>query len=96
VVVDTDLNGENNFPYSVSCNCGIDSIETHKSDVVTVGKYYLYAVAFVVSDGTSGPKNGDFLGFYGGSLNNPPTSPNVEIIANENKIYNYTMSVVNW
>ena len=96
VVVDTDLNGDNGFSYSVSSNCGVDSIETYSFDVVTVGKYYLYAVVFVVNDGTSGPQNGDFLGFCGGSLSFPPTSPNVEITANENKICNLTMSVINW
>ena len=39
----------------------------------------MYAVVFLGSNTSQGPQSGDYLGFYGGTIANPPNSPNASV-----------------
>jgi len=80
VLVDNDINGENGNVCFSDGTCGTGTAISYTVENVPTGTYYLYAVVFVVSDGSQGPQPGDYWGIYGGQLpNNVSDSPNANI-----------------
>lgn len=95
VMIDNDINGDNGFLYSFQGYCSPDTIENYTINNVATGTYYVYAAVFVKGNGEGGPQKGDFLGLYGGSLDNPPNAPNVIISANDNTNCSFELSIYN-
>ena len=80
VIFDNDINGDNGYAALGMGLCGSGTEVTYSVSDVTTGTYYLYAVIFVVSDGSQGPQVGDFIGIYGGDYpDNAPASPNAQV-----------------
>lgn len=79
IAIDNDRNGDNGFNYSGTGTCGTGTTETYSISNVTASNYYIYAVVFVVGNSSQGPQSGDYLGFYGGTIINPPNSPNASV-----------------
>jgi hypothetical protein len=85
VILDNDINGDNGYAFLGMGLCGSGTEVTYSVSDVTTGTYYLYAVVFVVSDGSQGPQFGDFIGIYGGEYpDNAPASPNAQIKSGTN------------
>ncbi|MFC2088296.1 LamG domain-containing protein [Calditrichota bacterium] len=80
VLIDTDLDGDNGYTKLVTGTCGSGTNIPYSISGVPTGTYFIYAVVFVVSDGSQGPQAGDLYGIYGGEFpNNMPTNPNAKI-----------------
>jgi hypothetical protein len=80
-LVDNDLNGDNGFVASTTGTCGTATAVNYSISDVPAGTYYIYAGVRVISAPNTAPQSGDYLGFYGGSLTNPPAQPNAEVPA---------------
>jgi len=94
VLIDTDFDGDNGSNYMGTGVCGAGTEVIYSVKEVAVGTYYLYAVVFVVSELTGGPGTGDFIGIYGGTLTNPPITPNAEITSSGTVSFDITLSVM--
>jgi len=92
VLLDDDIDGDNGFVRADSGTCGAAMIVSYTINDPPAGSYYLYAVVFVVSDGSKGPQGGDYLGIYGGSFpDNVPTQPNATVPAAGTASFNITL-----
>ena len=82
VLVDNDTDGDNS---TVGMNfgvCGSGTTVGYNIPNIPVGTYYIYAVVFVVSDGSGEPQPGDYVGIYDGSFPlDIPTAPNATVSA---------------
>ena len=80
VLIDDDRDGDNGYVKMGMGTCGTGINISYSITDVPTGIYYVYAVVFVVSDGSQGPQNGDLYGIYGGQLpDNMPASPNANV-----------------
>ena len=79
VAIDNDRNGDNGFKYSTTATCGTETTVNYTISNVSASNYYIYAVVFVIGNTSQGPQSGDYFGFYGGTISNPPNSPNASI-----------------
>jgi len=79
VVVDTDFNGDNGNVTYLQGTCGTGNSSDYTMSNVPPGSYYVYALVRVVSGMDDPPQSGDYLGLYGGTFTNPPSSPNVTV-----------------
>ncbi len=94
VAIDYDRNGDNGFKYSVSGTCGTETTESYSINNVAAGSYYIYAVVFVVGNTSQGPQSGDYLGFYGGTISNPPSSPNASVPSSGTVTFDINLEVM--
>ncbi len=94
VAIDDDRNGDNGFKYSSSKTCGTETTESYSINNVIAGNYYIYAVVFVVGNLSQGPQSGDYLGFYGGTITNPPNSPNATIPSSGTVAFDINLEVM--
>ncbi|MCJ7714132.1 hypothetical protein MUO66_06715 [Candidatus Bathyarchaeota archaeon] len=94
VAIDYDRNGDNGFKYSVTGTCGAETTENYTISNVAAGNYYIYAVVFVSGDISQGPQSGDYLGFYGGTISNPPNSPNASVPASGTVTFDINLEVM--
>jgi hypothetical protein len=79
VLVDNDFDGDNGQIKLVTGTCGSGTNVNYSISNVPAGTFYIYAAVFVVSDGSSGPQSGDYVGIYGGTLTNPPNQANASV-----------------
>ncbi len=79
VLVDNDFDGDNGYIKLATGTCGSGTKVNYSINNVPTGTFYLYAAVFVVSDGSSGPQTGDYVGIYGGTLTNPPSNANAVV-----------------
>ena len=85
VLFDNDVDGDNGFAKLGTGTCPSGLEVSYSVNDVTTGTYFLYAVVFVVSDGSEGPQFGDYIGIYGGEYpNNLPTSANAQVTSGTN------------
>ena len=94
VAIDNDRNGDNGFNYSYTGSCGAGTTENYSIDKVASGNYYVYAVVFVVGNTSQGPQSGDYLGFYGGTISNPPNSPNTSVPSSGTVTFDINLEVM--
>ncbi|MGD8306739.1 MAG: hypothetical protein PVF17_08810 [Ignavibacteria bacterium] len=94
VIIDNDSDGDNGFLYSVTGTCSSGTTLNYSINNVAEGNYYIYAVVFVVGDTTQGPQTGDYLGIYGGTISNPPTSRNASVPSSGTVTFNITLYVM--
>jgi len=85
VLFDTDIDGDNGYVFLGMGLCGNGTEVSYSVSDVPTGTYYLYAVVFVVSDGSEGPQYGDYIGIYGGEYpDNVPASANAQVTTGTN------------
>lgn len=94
VLIDNDTNGDNGYKYAAGGTCGSGTTQTYTFNDIPTGTYYIYAVVFVVGDTTQGPQSGDYYGIYGGTMNNPPNSPNASVPSSGTATFNFTLGVM--
>jgi hypothetical protein len=80
----------NGFVKSCEGSCGFGSEVSFTMDDVPVGSYYVIALVRIAS--TQGmPVTGDYVGIYGGTLANPPASPNAAVTSAQQMECNITL-----
>lgn len=94
VLVDNDFNGDNGQVKLATGACGSGTNLNYSISNVSAGTYYIYAAVFVVSDGSSGPQSGDYLGVYGGTLTNPPNQANASVPFSGTVTFDITLRVM--
>ena len=94
IAIDYDRNGDNGFNYSYTGSCGTGTTDNYSIDKVASDNYYIYAVVFVVGDPSQGPQSGDYLGFYGGTISNPPNSPNASVPSSGTVTFDINLEVM--
>jgi len=94
VAIDYDRNGDNGFNYSGTGTCGAGTTENYSISNVVADNYYIYAVVFVVGNPSQGPQSGDYLGFYGGTISNPPNSPNASVPSSGTVTFDINLEVM--
>jgi len=91
VLVDNDFNGDNGQIKLVTGTCGSGTNVNYSITNVPAGTFYIYAAVFVLSDGSSGPQSGDYVGIYGGTLTNLPNQPNASVPSSGTVTFNITL-----
>ncbi|MHC4670531.1 MAG: hypothetical protein ACYTFD_19275 [Planctomycetota bacterium] len=80
VVIDDDLDAQQVVGLATT-SLGPGTSFDFSFSGVPAGTYYVYAFVHVVSDPGEALVAGDFLGFHGGTLSDPPTGPNAVVPA---------------
>lgn len=93
-LVDNDLNGDNGYIKLASGTCSSGTDIGYSINNVPAGMFYIYAVVFVISDGSSGPQTGDYIGIYGGSLTSPPSNANADVPSTGTVTFDITLGVM--
>ena len=88
------MDGDNGFPYSITGTCGTGTTVEYSITNVATGNYYIYSVVFLHNDPSQGPQKGDYLGFYGGTISNPPKTANANIPSSGTVIFNLNLEVM--
>lgn len=96
VIIDNDMDGDNGYKYAATGQCDANTSGTYTLDNITAGTYYIYAVVFVVGNTSSGPQSGDYYGVYGGTMNNPPNSPNASVPSSGTVFFDITLEEMPW
>lgn len=94
VLVDNDFDGDNGQIKLVTGSCGSGTNVPYSVSNVPAGTFYIYAAVFVVSDGSSGPQSGDYIGIYGGTLTNPPSSANAVVPSSGTVDFDFALDVM--
>ncbi|HKI79294.1 MAG TPA: hypothetical protein VKA26_12190 [Ignavibacteriaceae bacterium] len=94
VIIDSDRDGDNGFLYSATGTVGSGTSGTYTFNNIANGTYYIYAVVFIVGNTNTGPQSGDYLGFYGGTINNPPNSANATVPSSGSVTFNINLQVM--
>lgn len=94
IFIDDDKIGDNGFVKTGTGAYGTERTVEHTFPDVPAGMYYIYAFVFIVSDGRQGAQSGDYTGFYGGTLNDPPYQPNAVILASSTITFSFGLSVI--
>lgn len=79
VSVDNDFNGDNGYVEITTGTCGSGTTVGYEIEDVPAGDYYVYAGVWVAGTYGHRPEDGDYLGIYGGTVDAPPSQPNVEV-----------------
>jgi len=92
VIIDNNLDGDDGFITITNGTCGPGITVNYAIENVNAGTYYIYAIVWVI--GGNAPQNGDYLGIFGGTLNNPPAQPNAVIPDSGTVIFNIVLEVI--
>jgi len=94
VLIDTDRDGEE-YVELVEGTCGSGTTVDYSFSNIAAGTYYIYAIVRIVSAHGTPPDDADYMGIYGGTLNDPPGNPNAEITSEGTMVFNITLSTTN-
>lgn len=94
VLVDNDFNGDNGQVKLATGTCDSGTNVNYSISNVPSGTFYIYAAVFVVSDGSSGPQSGDYIGIYGRTLTNPPSNANAVVPSSGTVTFDITLNVM--
>lgn len=94
VIIDNDFDGGNGFVRIAEHVCGDATQFTYEFSAVARGTYYIYAVVFVVGDSEGEPVSGDYIGIYGGTISNPPTSANAVVPSSGTVNFDFDLGVM--
>jgi len=93
VLVDHDVNGFVRYRDGI---CGSDTVVSYTINNVPAGTYYIYAGVRIVSYSGSPPEVGDYLGIYGGTIDEYPNEPNSVVPASGTVTFDVIMSKWTW
>jgi len=96
VLVDQDFNGDNGFVKYCLGICGSDTAVSYTISDVPAGTYYIYAVVRIVSYSGNPPEVGDYMGIYGGTIDEYPSEPNAVVPASGTVTFDIIMSKWTW
>ena len=94
IYIDGDKIGENGFVKMGTGAYGTERTVEYTFPDVPAGTYYIYAFVFTVSNGREGAQSGDYTGFYGGTLNDPPYQPNAVILASSTITFSFGLDII--
>jgi hypothetical protein len=78
VALDNNLDGGDGFINTTTSTVTTGPSQAYSLGVIPTGSYYLYALVYN-SGGSGAPEDGDYYGFYGGTLASPPSSKNAVV-----------------
>ncbi len=96
VLVDQDFNGDNGFVKYCGGICGSDTAVSYTISDVPAGTYYIYAGVRIVSYFGNPPEVGDYLGIYGGTIDEYPSEPKAVVPASGTVTFDIIMSKWTW
>jgi N-acetylneuraminic acid mutarotase len=94
VIIDNDSNGDNGYVALTFGTCGPGTTLHYSIDNVASGTYYIYAGVRVLSAQNNPPQNGDYLGFYGGTLMNPPDAANAVVPSSGTATFDINLEIM--
>jgi hypothetical protein len=84
VLLDNDLDGGNGMVNSTTGTVGAGTAQAYSLGIIRTGSYYLYALVYNSPGPANGPpEDGDYVGYFGGTLANPPAIPNATVSAGD-------------
>jgi hypothetical protein len=89
VFIDDDTNFANGTIEEIMGVCGASTAIDFTIYNVPAGTFYLYAAVDV--DNSMGFSNGDYLGFYGGTDTNPPSSANATVPSSGTVTFDFSL-----
>ena len=96
VIVDQDGDGGNGYVRYCLGICGSDTEISYAISDVPAGTYYIYAGVRIVSSSRNPPEVGDYLGIYGGTIDEYPSEPNAVVPASGTVTFDIIMSKWTW
>jgi hypothetical protein len=95
VLVDEDVDGDNGFVKYSGGVCGSETAVSFTISDVPAGTYYIYAGVRILSHFGTPPEIGDYVGIYGGTIDEYPRQPNAVIPASGTVTFDIIMSRFN-
>ena len=95
VIIDDNIfDPGDGYKYLDSSRCGSGTSVTYSFSNIAAGTYYIYSAVFINGNWSQGPQSGDYIGIYGGTLNNQPNSANATVPSSGTATFNMNLEVM--